>query len=48
MLIAAGGSLLDAQDLLGHSSTAITERVYAHLLPGGQEKSARALDHLLG
>ena len=30
------------------ASTNITERVYSHLLPGGQEKSARALDHLIG
>ncbi len=46
--LAAGVSTFEVARRLGHSSTAITERVYSHLLPGGQEKSARALDHLIG
>ena len=46
--LAAGVSTFEVARRLGHSSTNITERVYAHLLPGGQERSAHALDHLIG
>ena len=44
----AGVTPFEVARRLGHSSTNITERVYAHLLPGGQQKSAHALDHLIG
>ena len=44
----AGVSPFEVARRLGHSSTNVTERVYAHLLPGGQQKSAHALDHLIG
>jgi len=44
----AGVTTFEVARRLGHGSTNITERVYAHLLPGGQQKSAHALDHLVG
>ena len=44
----AGVTPCEVARRLGHSSTNITERLYAHLLPGGQQKSAHALDHLIG
>lgn len=44
----AGVTSFEVARRLGHASTNITERVYAHLLPGGQQKSAHALDHLVG
>ena len=46
--LAAGVSTFEVSRRLGHSSTNLTERVYSHLLPGGQERSTHALDHLLG
>lgn len=45
--IAAGASVFEVARRLGHSSTATTERVYAHLLPRQDDTAARALDHLL-
>lgn len=44
----AGVTPFEVARRLGHSSTNITERVYAHLLPGGQQKSAHVMDHLIG
>ncbi len=43
----AGASVFEVARRLGHSSTATTERVYAHLLPRQDDTAARALDHLL-
>ena len=45
--IAAGASVFEVARRLGHSSTATTERVYAHLLPRQDDTSAHALVHLL-
>jgi integrase len=44
----AGVTTFEVARRLGHALTNITERVYAHLLPGGQQKSAHALDYLVG
>jgi integrase len=38
--IAAGESLYEVSDRLGHSSIAVTEQVYAHLLPEARQKAA--------
>ena len=40
------GSLKAAQDLLGHTSSAITSRHYAHLLPGNLRAAVRTLPDL--
>ncbi len=45
--IAAGASVFEVARRLGHSTTATTERVYAHLLPRQDATAAQALDHLI-
>ena len=47
MLIAAGGSLLDAQELLGHSTYAFTANTYAHALDEQKRATADRIDRLL-
>jgi integrase len=42
------GSLKAAQDLLGHTSSAITSRHYAHLLPGNLREAVATLPKLAG
>jgi integrase len=34
--------------MLGHSKTSNTLNVYSHVLPGGHERAAAAMDRLLG
>lgn len=44
-----GDNLKVVQELLGHSSAALTLQVYGHVAPGLQERSARSLEaRLLG
>ena len=40
-LIASGASVKQVQTVLGHSSAAITLKVYAHLWPGGEERTRK-------
>jgi integrase len=47
MLIAAGGSLLDAQELLGHSTYTFTANTYAHALDEQKRATADRIDRLL-
>ena len=46
-LIAGGASVKQVQTVLGHSSAAITLRVYAHLWPGDEERTRKILDTAL-
>jgi integrase len=34
--------------VLGHAETSTTLNVYSHLLPGGNDRAAAAMDRLLG
>ena len=45
--IRAGVDIFTVSRRLGHSKTAFTMDVYAHLLEGQQAAAASALDHLL-
>lgn len=51
-LLRAGGSLRDVQELLGHSSYALTADVYAHIRDDQRKATAdrleRALDSMIG
>lgn len=46
-LIAGGASVKQVQTVLGHSSAAITLKVYAHLWPGDEERTRKILDTAL-
>jgi len=48
LLLGAGVPVTDVSAMLGHASAAITLRVYAHVIPGGQERTAAAMDAALG
>jgi integrase len=43
-LIAGGQSVKVVQTALGHSSAAVTLRVYAHLWPGDEDRSRALID----
>lgn len=46
-LISGGASVKQVQTVLGHSSAAITLRVYAHLWPGDDERARSVMDDAL-
>jgi integrase len=43
-LISAGASVVQVQHVLGHASSVITLRTYAHLFPGDEDRIRNALD----
>lgn len=47
-LLAAGGSLRDAQEMLGHSSYALTADLYAHVLEDQRKATADRIEKALG
>ena len=48
MLLTAGGSLRDVQEMLGHSSYNLTADVYAHVLDEQRQATAERIDQALG
>lgn len=48
LLLGDGASIREVSERLGHATPSITLNVYAHVLPGMQEKTARRLQDLLG
>lgn len=48
MLLTAGGSLRDVQEMLGHSSYNLTADVYAHVLDEQRQATAERIDEALG
>jgi integrase len=46
-LIAGGASVKQVQTVLGHSSAAITLKVYAHLWPGDEDRIRVVMDAAL-
>ncbi len=48
MLLTAGGSLRDVQEMLGHSSYSLTADVYAHILDEQRQATAERIDQALG
>ena len=46
-LISGGASVKQVQTVLGHSSAAITLRVYAHLWPGDDDRTRSIMDDAL-
>jgi integrase len=48
MLLAAGGTLREAQELLGHSSYALTADTYAHLLDDQRKATADRIEGAIG
>lgn len=47
-LLARGVPVADVSAMLGHASPATTWRTYAHVVPGGRERTAAAVDAALG
>lgn len=47
-LLAAGGSLRDAQEMLGHSSYSLTADTYAHVLDDQRKATAERIQQALG
>jgi integrase len=47
-LISGGASVKQVQTVLGHSSAAITLRVYSHLWPGDDDRTRSVMDAALG
>lgn len=48
MLLAAGGSLRDVQEMLGHASYALTADTYAHVLDDQRQATAERIERTLG
>ncbi len=48
MLLAAGGTLREAQELVGHSSFALTADTYAHLLDDQRKATADRIGGAIG
>lgn len=48
MLLASGGSLREAQELLGHGSYALTADTYSHLLEDQREATANPIEGAIG
>ena len=48
MLLAAGGTLREAQELVGHSSYALTADTYAHLLDDQRKATADRIESAIG
>lgn len=47
LLLSRGVPVTDVSAMLGHANAAITMSVYAHVLPGGRERTAAAVDAAL-
>ena len=47
-LISGGASVKQVQTVLGHSSAAITLRVYSHMWPGDEDRTRAVMDAALG
>jgi site-specific recombinase XerD len=47
LLLAAGINVKVVSEMLGHSSVAITLRIYAHVLPHMQQSAVSYMDTLL-
>lgn len=47
-LLDAGENIKALSQYLGHSDPSFTLRVYAHLMPGSQDRARRAIDELFG
>jgi integrase len=47
VLLSGGASVKQVQTLLGHSSAAVTLRVYAHLVPGDDDRARAVMDSAL-
>ena len=47
LLLAAGENVKVVAERLGHAKTALTLDLYAHVLPGMQERAANTLEGLL-
>ncbi|MDI3316581.1 MAG: tyrosine-type recombinase/integrase [Bacillota bacterium] len=47
LLLAAGANPREVSELLGHSTVAFTLSVYAHVLPGAQERLAQRMEAIL-
>jgi integrase len=43
-----GRPVHEVSAVLGHSQTSTTLNVYSHILPGGNDRAAAAMDRLLG
>lgn len=48
LLLASGVNAKVVSEMLGHSSVAITLRIYAHVLPHMQQSAVQAMDDMLG
>lgn len=46
--VAGGASVKQVQLVLGHASTVITLRIYAHLWPGEEDRTRSVMDAVLG
>ncbi len=46
-LISGGASVKQVQTVLGHSSAAITLRVYSHMWPGDEDRTRNVMDAAL-
>ncbi|HEX5813511.1 MAG TPA: site-specific integrase, partial [Pseudonocardia sp.] len=44
VLLAAGLSVIDVAELLGHEDATMVLRVYGHLIPGGEDRMRKAVD----
>jgi integrase len=44
VLLAAGLSVVDVAELLGHENASMVLRVYGHLIPGGEDRMRKAVD----
>jgi integrase len=47
-VLADGGSLLDAQELLGHSSATLTANTYAHIMDSQRRATADRIEKMMG
>jgi integrase len=46
-MLAAGVSVKELAEYLGHADPAFTLRVYAHMMPGSHDRARRAIDERL-
>jgi integrase len=48
LMLRDGLPVHEVSAVLGHSQTSTTLNVYSHVLPGGNDRAAAAMDRLLG
>ena len=48
LMLRVGLPVHEVSAVLGHSLTSTTLNVYSHVLPGGNDRAAAAMDRLLG